>query len=142
MHSFEREIIVEAPAGEVFDLISRVEDFSEYSSYIREVTETSAGVYRWRVELAGLSMEWESVVTESERPVRFAWRSVHGVYNAGSYSIEPCNGATRVVFRMEYRIDGPGIETLVSPLLGRLISMIYDDLLGRIKGRLEAGDRG
>jgi uncharacterized membrane protein len=89
MASVKYKLEIDAPPESVFDLISRVEGFKNYSRLIREVKELSPGRYLWQVEYLGITFEWESEVTESDRPRRFAWQSVSGIYNNGIYTLEP-----------------------------------------------------
>lgn len=137
MSSITQKIFIKASPDEVFDLIAGVEDFSKYSSYIKEIKKVADRKYRWRVELLGFTFEWEADVSEYRRPERFAWRSSEGVFNAGSYELRPSLGGTEVVFRMEFRLTGSPIEAVIAPVLGPLISIVAGELLGEIKKRLE-----
>lgn len=55
MASANYNIDVNAPPESVFDLISRIEGFKNYSKLIRDIKEVSSGRYLWRVEYLGAS---------------------------------------------------------------------------------------
>ncbi len=137
MAQVRQKVFIDAPPGRVFDVIAQVEDFSRYSKLIKDIKEVRPGIYRWRVEVLGMKFAWEAEVTESKRPVRFAWRSIKGLYNTGSYELEPSDGGTSVTFTMEFRLGARALERFTSPLLERLGSMIMDEVLTNIKKELE-----
>lgn len=137
MPTVNREIFINAPAGAVFDLISDVENFSRYSSRIKSIKRLPTGEYRWRIEMLGSVITWDAAVVDQTRPTRFAWRSTSGVYNEGSYELTSTGGGTIVRFRMEYSITGTGIEEILAPVLNRLMSSVSDELIERIKRKVE-----
>ncbi len=138
MPSINRTVIINATPEEVFDLICMVEDFSEYSSHIKEVRQISPGVYRWKAEFLGFTLEWEATVTESRRPEQFEWRSSKGIFNTGRYTLKERDGSTEVAFRMEFQLTGSPLERIISPLLNEVISHVAEEILLKVKARLEA----
>ena len=138
MASANYKIDVNAPPESVFDLISKVEGFKNYSKLIRDIKEVSPGRFLWRVEYLGVSFEWVSEVTVSERPRRFAWKSVSGTYNVGSYTLEPANGGTKVVFEMEFHIQPRHVNTFARPVLSLVMTMVAKELLDSVKRELDA----
>jgi uncharacterized membrane protein len=133
MSKVRKREIINATPEEVFDLVSDVVPFSRYSSFIKEITETPDGGYSWRVELLGMKLEWDAVITESTRPERFAWSSTSGVFNTGSYTIEPYGNKTRITFEMEFRMNSFTIGRIFSPVLLPVVTLVADDLLDNIK---------
>jgi uncharacterized membrane protein len=138
MPSINRTVFINAPPEEVFDLICRVEDFSVYSSHIKEIKQVSPGVYRWRAEFLGFTLEWEATVTESIRPERFAWISSKGVFNTGRYTLKKRDGGTDIAFQMEFSLTGSPLERIIAPLLNEIISHVAEEMLLKVKARLEA----
>ncbi len=131
-------IIIDAPAEKIFDFISDVPSFTEYTSYVKEITELTEGKYLWQVRVLNIPLQWTSEVTENARPVRFAWKSVKGVYSEGSYTLTPADeGKTRVDFTMKYHLTDTMLDRVASPIISKLISDIYTELLRNIKKRLE-----
>ncbi|MEE9613940.1 MAG: SRPBCC family protein [Thermodesulfobacteriota bacterium] len=137
MPSVKIDIDIKAAAEDVFDLITKVEEFGRYSGLIREVRKLSPGVYRWEVEFLGVAARWEAEVSASERPRYFAWRSVSGLYNTGSYTLETGDGETHVTFEMEYRLSGTLMELLTAPVLSHVITRVHKEVLGNVKKELE-----
>ncbi len=138
MPSISRTVLINAPPEEVFDLICRVEDFSGYSSHIKEVRQISPGVYCWRAEFLGFTLEWEATITESIRPERFAWSSSKGVFNTGRYTLKERDGSTEVALQMEFSLTGSPLEILIAPMLNEITSHVAEELLLKVKARLEA----
>ncbi|GMR04489.1 MAG: hypothetical protein BMS9Abin23_0387 [Thermodesulfobacteriota bacterium] len=138
MPSITKEVFIKAPPWEVFDLIADIEDFSRYSSYIKEIKKISPGVYRWKVEFFGLKLEWDSRIIESKRPVRLAWESIRGVFNAGSYDLKPADDGTEVTFKMQYRLHSGLIGVFTAHILDQLHSKVAWEVLTNIKNKLEA----
>lgn len=135
--SVTRTAHVRADRAAVFDLISRVEDFSSYSHVIRSVRCLAPGLYRWVVGVAGIELEWDSVVTEARRPERFAWESVRGVQNGGCFVLEPCAEGTEIRFTMEYRLASPILERIVGAVAEPVMEKVASELLDEVRRRLE-----
>lgn len=137
MPSIERILTVRAEPAAVFDLISRVEDFARYSRTIRQVQAIGPNAYRWVIQLAGLTLEWESAVTEAERPRRFAWRSTRGLENGGCFDLKPAAAGTEVRFTMSYRLASPVLERIVDAIAAPLMQHVAAEILEQVRGRLE-----
>ena len=137
MPKVTRRALIDASPEEVFDVVADVEGFSRYSSCIKEVREASPGVFVWRAEVLGITLTWEAVVTESTRPVRYAWASTGGVFNRGSYTIRPSGSPSgakiEVTFEMEYRLADSPLGEVLSPVLSPVISAVAGELMERIE---------
>lgn len=137
MATVRHEVLINAPPNEVFDLICRVEDFSKYSTLIKEVRALGDDRFLWKVTVLGMKLEWEAEVTESIRPASFAWKSISGPYNTGRYKLTPEEpNSTKVSFTMEYRLGG-GTELIIAPLTKPIISALSRELIEKVKLRLE-----
>lgn len=137
MQSVNKEIFINASPETVFDIVSNVVQFAKYSRYIKYIKAVRPGVYRWRVELMGVHLDWEAEVIESDRPRRFAWKPISGVYNAGAYDLEPSGEGTRVTFTMKYRLTDSLMDVFIGPVLKVAMEMVSQDLLERIKKEVE-----
>lgn len=138
MPSIRETVEIKASPEAVFDLIVRIEDFSLYTNIIREIKAIAADTYHWRVRVGGISFDWDAVVTERVRPNNFAWRSIRGVVNSGSYHLAPSPVGTVVSFMMEYRLPNRLLETVLAPLVDPLIRKVSSEILAAVKERLEA----
>jgi len=138
MPTVERTTSIRAPPEAVFDLISRVEDFSRYSRTIRAVRALGPDTWRWTIGVAGFELEWDSVITgETWRPRHFAWRSIRGVENGGCFDLRPVAGGTEVRFAMSYRLANPLLERLVDAIAAPLMQRVAGELLDQVRRRLE-----
>ena len=138
MPAIERTISIRAAPEAVFDLISRVEDFPQYSRVIRAVRALGHDAFRWTVGVAGFELEWDSVVTgETRRPRHFAWRSTRGVENGGCFDLRPAAGGTEVRFTMSYRLANPLLERIVDAVAAPLMQRVAGELLEQVRRRLE-----
>ena len=141
MPVIEHTIFIRAAPEAVFDLISRVENFSQYSPAIREVRTIGRDTYRWVVSVAGFALDWDSVVTEKMRPARFAWRSVRGVENGGLFRLAPANGGTEVRFIMKYRLPETILKKIIDTIAAPLMQRVATELLDAVRERLERARR-
>ncbi len=139
MPTIERTAPIRAAPEAVFDLISRVEDFPQYCRVIRAVRALGHDAWRWTIRVAGFELEWDAVVTEeTRRPWHFAWRSIRGVENSGSFDLRPVAGGTEVRLAMSYRLSSPLLERLVDAVAAPLMQRVAGELLEHVRRRLEA----
>jgi|AMFO01.1.fsa_nt_gi Predicted integral membrane protein len=138
----DKTVHIEAPVEDVFDLITRVEEFPAYVSLLKEVRPIGKGTYHWCIELCGIRLAWDGVVTERIRPRRFAWKSCSGQPNSGAFTLQPEGEGTQVRFRMEYRFRDAWLERLLTPVLGYFLDKASDEALAHVKERLEGKDKG
>lgn len=132
-----RVVDIRASPADVFDVISTVERYADYSPAIRKVGKAPDGSYHWLVSLAGIPVSWDGIVTRSDRPREFAWRSVRGLSNAGSFSLVPTAGGTMVTLRMSLDLpSGLGLGWL-KPLLIQYVERVGNDILQAVKRQLE-----
>ncbi len=140
MATIRHDILIDAPLEDVFDIIARVEGFKNYSKLIRDIKEVSPRRYFWKIEYLGIGFEWEAEVIEFERPRRFAWRSVSGTYNAGSYTLESTEGGngTKVSFEIEFHLHSHFIDALASPFMSHAMDTVATEMLDNIKRELNS----
>ena len=137
MPTIQETVEIKADPEAVFDLIARVEDFSLYTDIIKEIKAIAPETYRWVVRVAGVTLDWDVALIECERPRHFAWRSIRGITNSGSYHLAPSPVGTVVSFMMEYRLPNRLLEKALAPLIDPLIRKVGSEILFAVKGRLE-----
>lgn len=96
----QEEVEIRAAPEAVFDLIANVEEFPQYVDSLKEVKGIGPDTYRWTVMISGAELNWDSVVTERVRPKRIAWKSIRGLDNSGSFTLQPSPAGTLVRFTM------------------------------------------
>ncbi len=136
MPAIERTVEIKANPHAVFALISRVEDFSQYTRVIKEVRAIGPSTYRWVIGVAGIELDWDSRVTESQPPHRFAWSAIRGVDNRGTFELTPVAGGTEVRLTMEYRLANPLLDKLVAAVALPLLHKVAAEILDQVRRRL------
>lgn len=126
----------------VFDLISRIEEFPRYATVLKEVRQIGSKTYHWTAQAAGITLNWDSVVTDYARPTHIAWRSIKGFANAGAYSLASIPGGTKVSITIEYSFPNRLVAMLLTPLVTPQIRAYTSEILRRVKQQLEGGDTG
>lgn len=139
MPTIVQTIDIAATPQRVYELIAHVEGFAEFTEVIREIVPRGGDVYHWVVKAAGVTLEWEAQVIERAPPQRFAWRSLSGVENTGTWDLEPIADGTRVSFTLEYHLASRLLEKAVARAANPLIRKVEAQIMGRVKQRLEQG---
>jgi uncharacterized membrane protein len=142
MPTINETVTINADIDSVFDLVSRIEDFPRYATVLKEVRKIGPLRYRWTAQAAGITLQWDSVITDYVRPTRIAWRSVSGFPNVGAYSLASIAGGTKVSITIEYRFPNRLVAMLLAPLGAPLVRTYAGEILQCVKHRLESTHRG
>lgn len=137
MPVIKKTVDIKASPEKVFDLIARPEDFSKYSSIVKKVTAIGHSAYHWIVDIYGVEFEWDAKVVELIKPERFAWQSITGIQNSGSYTLEPIANGTRVTFFMEYLLPNAIMEELAQVITEGYMERMASEILENVKKELE-----
>ena len=89
----------------MFDLWAEYENFPRFMANVVEVRDLGSDLSHWTMKgPGGSTFEWDSILTEKDRPHTLAWRSVPGgeVEQRGEVYLEPFRGGTRATVRMSY----------------------------------------
>ncbi len=132
-------VTIDADMEAVFDLISRVEKFPLYADFLTEVRKIDDRTYRWVARGRGITLTWDSIITEYQRPVRLAWRSIRGLRNSGAYTLTRSTRGTTVSILIEYHLPGEFLERLAAPLAAPLARSLAARVLARVRRELESG---
>jgi uncharacterized membrane protein len=130
-------ITINADIEAVFDLIARVEEFPLYVDILKEVREIGYRTYRWVARIPGRTLNWDSIITEFQRPTRLTWHSIRGFENSGTYHLLPIPGGTRVELTIEYSFGGGLLDRLMEALVAPITRTAAASILARVKDRLE-----
>lgn len=137
MTTIVETVTIDADIEAVFDLISRVEEFPLYAKFL-SVRKIDQQTYEWVARARGLTLTWASVITEFERPVRLAWKSVRGLQNWGAYTLTRSPRGTIVSILIGYHLPGAILEEFAAPLTERLMRSLAAQVLAEVKRRFEA----
>lgn len=136
MPIIEKILDFDATPDAVFSIIENPEDFPSYSVFIKEVKKTDKGNFQWTADIFGIEIRWEAEISENIRPVTFAWQSVSGLPNKGSYLIEDVNGKARVHFILEYDLNVDLINRITAPLIKKAMEVLSVELMENIEEEL------
>jgi uncharacterized membrane protein len=107
MSTVEADTVVNVPIRVAYDQWTQFEDFPEFLPGIEEVTQLSDTELHWVVSPAGVTREYDAVITEQEPDKVIAWESVDEPRNAGRVTFEPdAEGSTRVRLVLEWEPEG------------------------------------
>ncbi len=142
--ALHKDILVHAPVEEVFAFWRAMENFPRFMTHVAEVRTNGGDRSHWRVRgPAGISFEWDAIVTRLIPHQVLAWKSVEGstVEHAGIIHFEPAHGgrATRLDIRMTYTPPAGALGHVFARLLGADPKKQMDDDLLRFKSLLETG---
>ena len=128
---------------QVFALLSHVPNFVELCDRVEAIEPLGEDRYRWTVRAAGMRLHFEVEVCAAKPPERFAWRSIRGLKNHGSYHLQPAGpGHTRVDFELHYRLGNPLLEAAVRRAAGSLVEQVSGQMMERVQARLDAESGG
>lgn len=139
MPVIEHEAIVHAEPEAVFALISRVESFVDLTEAVKAVESLGDDRYRWHVRVAGFTLHFDVEVIQSEPPSRFAWRSLTGVRNHGSYTLTATEAGTRLQLTLAYQLRNRLLEATVKRTARSLVQRLSREIVGNVEARLATG---
>ena len=138
----ERTIDIAASPDVVFDVWSRYENFPHFMSQVTEVRDLGQNRSHWIAQgPEGQDVEWDSVLTVSERPHRLAWRSEPNasVDHEGVVLLEPAGEGTRATVRLFWRPPAGTSGKALAVLSATDPERVLEDDLDRMKEFIERG---
>lgn len=141
MPQIEREIVVQAPADNVYQVWRNFENFPSLMSNIEEVREIGYGRSHWKAKgPLGRDGEWDAEITRDEPGRAIAWRSIEtpdaNVRTSGSVMFDSLGDATRVCVSLEYTTPGGKVGETVTKIFSNPERQVEEDLV-RFKERME-----
>jgi uncharacterized membrane protein len=136
MPTIEHEATVNAAPEAIFALISQVEPFVELTESVTKIEALGEKRYRWHVRVAGFKFQIEVQVTEIEPPSYFAWQSITGIPNHGSYTLTPSEDGTRLRFALEYRLRNRLLEKAFSGTTRAMVHRLSEEIIGNVERKL------
>lgn len=140
MVTVSKSIDIKASPEAVFDVWSKYENFPQFMSYVTEVRDLGEGRSHWTVKgPLGISYEWDSVMTDSQRPSLIAWKSEPDaeIENHGSVTLEAIEGGTRATVELAYCPPGGSMGDSIASLTGRHPEHELQNDLARMKQFIE-----
>jgi uncharacterized membrane protein len=117
--AFDESIEVQAPISEVYRRWSDFGRFPEFMDSVQEVRPLGGGRYHWVARMLGGKHEWDAEVTDQQENHHISWRSINGIPNKGTVTLQPLpNNRTKVDLRLEYTPPGGVIGQQLDKLTG------------------------
>lgn len=135
-----KSIDIKASPEAVFDIWSKYENFPQFMSYVTEVRDLGQNRSHWSVKgPLGISYEWDSVMTESNRPSFMSWKSEPDavIENRGSVTLQAIEGGTRATVEIVYCPPGGSVGDSIASLTGRHPEQELQNDLTRMKQFIE-----
>ncbi len=127
MASIERSIEVDVPVRAAYSQWTQFEAFPRFMEGVKHVRQIDDKRLRWRAEVMGKDVTWDSEILQQIQDERITWKSTSGAWNAGAVSFVPIHPRrTRVTLRMEY--EPQGIAENAASALGLVSLRIRGDL--------------
>jgi carbon monoxide dehydrogenase subunit G len=103
----ERSVVVDVPVSVAYAQWTQFEEFPQFMSGVRSVTQLTDERLQWVAEIAGVRREWEARSLEQVPDRKVAWAATQGATNAGSVTFEPAGPtSTHVHLHLEYEPEG------------------------------------
>jgi uncharacterized membrane protein len=138
----EKTILVSAPIDEVWELWSHFENFPRFMAHLREVRKLDEGRSHWvAAGPAGVSVEWDAVVTDWVPNVFIAWTSVEGssIETSGQVRLRALSeNETQIDVQLSYRPPAGAAGHALATLLGTDPKQAMDEDLAKLKSLLES----
>ena len=145
MPTVESEIIIQAPADQVYALAKDIERFPEFMADVQSVEILEdvppRRVSRW----VGIVKEFNRTVSWTEEDFwddqqrRCTFRQTEGDYTeyGGQWEFSAAPQGTRVYLRIDFEYDVPLIGSLIKGLLQRKMQQNCEDMLAALKQQAE-----
>lgn len=129
MSTIQHSIDVRAPVHQVFEQLTRFEDYPRFMEDVDTVQRIDANHLHWTADMAGRSMEWDAEITRLDADRCIAWCTTGGPVRAGTVELQPLGtDAARITVTMqddqEPPLDQFILETRLQHNLARLKNML------------------
>jgi ribosome-associated toxin RatA of RatAB toxin-antitoxin module len=103
----EKSILVNVPVSTAYNQWTQFEDFPQFMSGVKKVTQLSDDRLEWVAEIAGVRRQWTAKILEQVPDRKVAWAATEGATNAGAVTFEDVGGGqTSVQLSLEYEPEG------------------------------------
>ena len=140
---FESSIVINRPVEAVWAYVSDYANASVINPGTIEQRLTSEGplqkgsTHLWVGQFLGRRIEANAVVTEFEPNRKWAYKTTSGPFaSAGSYSVEPVEGGTKLTLSGEAEVGG--FFKLAEPVMAGMMKRTFETGLANVKDVLEA----
>jgi ribosome-associated toxin RatA of RatAB toxin-antitoxin module len=140
----QSEIVIDAPAAEVYELAKEQERFPEFMPDVETVVvlERHAGyiVTRWKTLVEEAPIEWTEEDRFDDITPRIDYKLIEGDLDTfeGAWLFDEVAGRTRVTLTVEYDFGVPTLAELIGPTLAKKVRENCEMMLAALKTEAEA----
>jgi uncharacterized membrane protein len=103
----QHSVDVQAPVRVAYNQWTQFEDFPKFMGGVEELRQITDDTLHWKVKIAGVTREFDTVISEQTPDHRIAWTTVDGPHHAGVVTFHRLDDdTTRVTLQMDYDPDG------------------------------------
>jgi uncharacterized membrane protein len=103
----EKSILVNVPLSIAYNQWTQFEEFPQFMSGVKSVTQLDDQRLEWVAEIAGVRRQWTARILEQVPDKKVSWAATEGATNAGSVTFEDVGGGqTQVHLVLEYEPEG------------------------------------
>ncbi len=139
----ETEIVIDAPARDVYELAKEQDRFPEFMPDVESVTilerDGARIVSRWKTLVEEAPIEWTEVDLFDDDALCVDYRLIEGDLDRfeGSWRFEDGNGSTRVTLIVDYDFGVPTLAELIGPTLHKKVRENAEMMLAALKREAE-----
>jgi uncharacterized membrane protein len=127
MATHEHSIEIDVPVMVAYDQWTQFEDFPRFMEGVEAVEQVTDGLTRWRVEIAGVTREFEAKIAEQHPGERIAWASTDGTSHAGVVTFHELS-PERCKIMLQVDVDPEGFAEKAGEALGIVSRRVKGDL--------------
>jgi carbon monoxide dehydrogenase subunit G len=103
----EERILVNVPISIAYNQWTQFEEFPQFMSGIKSVTQLDDRHLEWVAEIGGVRRQWKADILEQVPDKKVSWAATEGATNAGAVTFEDVGGGqTQVHLVLEYEPEG------------------------------------
>lgn len=107
MGAITESVDVEVPVRTAYDQWTQFEEFPKFMAGVQEVRQITDTMTHWKVDIGGVTREFDARITEQIPDERVAWTAVDGTKQAGVVTFHRLNpNRTRVTLQMDFEPHG------------------------------------
>jgi uncharacterized membrane protein len=123
----QHSVDVAAPVRVAYNQWTQFEDFPKFMGGVQELRQITDDSLHWKVSIAGVTREFETLITEQTPDHRIAWTTVDGPHHAGVVTFHRLDDdTTRVTLQMDY--DPQGFLENVGDKVGFVSGQLKSDM--------------